>query len=243
MKKINLYGVFLFTAMIFLLSSCISDIIGVTGKGKVVSEARKVTAFDAIEMLGNTDVDIVKADTFGVVVSDYENLLEYMDISVSDKVLTIKKVSSTKLIYNSVAKITVSLPDPLYTVTLGGSGDINVNSPFNDIQTVKILGVGNISMMKNAQYSDLKLALIGSGNIEVNGATENVTSSILGSGNLNLPSLAANKADCNISGVGNIYINAIKELKVVISGKGKIEYSGNPVVNTTITGTGSVVHK
>ena len=243
MKKLNVIRLSLLTILVFSITSCLSELIGVTGKGEILTEERNVTAFEGIELLGSADIEIVKGETFKVEVSDYENLTEFINVEVDNKLLIIKKKPSTQIIYNSKTKIYITLPDPLYTIALGGTGNISVKSSFSNLQSVKILGKGNIFLSENAEYKDVKFTIIGVGDIEAKGTTEKLTANITGKGNLNLALLVANSAECYISGNGNIYVDVNDLLKATISGAGLIEYSGNPVVNTTITGTGSVKHK
>lgn len=243
MKKENVIRLFAHIVPFILLTSCVSDILGVTGKGEIVTEERTVTAFDGIELLGKADVEITKGETFKVEVSDYENLTDFLVVEVSNKLLTIKRMPQHQVIYNSKAKVFITLPDPLYTITLGGTGNINVNSGFDALQAVKILGSGEIQLNENAEYKDIKITLIGVGNIKAKGVTDKLTANITGKGNLYLASLNTNNAECYISGSGNIYVDVNNQLKATISGTGIVEYTGNPGVNASITGSGSVIQK
>ena len=54
-----------------LLSSCIAELFGVSGKGAIITENRTATNFHSIELLTSADVEVIKGDTFLVQVSDY----------------------------------------------------------------------------------------------------------------------------------------------------------------------------
>ena len=243
MKKINLTGQLLVLSVVFLFSSCITNWFGVTGKGSIVTETRQVSSFNSVDLTGAADVEITKGDSLVVKVSNYENIIQYLYLEVEDNTLIIRNEPETTILFNSKAKVQITMPDPLYAAYLTGSGNFTINSGFNDLNTLKIIGSGNMNITENGSYNDLDVRILGSGDITAKGTVNSLTAKIVGSGNLKLANLVAVNSDCAISGSGNIYTNATSSLKATISGSGTIEYSGTPTVNTSITGSGSVNHK
>ncbi len=51
--------------------------------------------------------------------------------------------------------------------------------------------------------------------------------------------LQSDNATVDVSGAGNIVVNARKKLKASISGAGVVEYLGDPVVKESISGVGT----
>ena len=56
-----------------------------------------------------------------------------------------------------------------------------------------------------------------------------------------LSNLKAQKADCLISGSGDVYVNVENTLIATITGSGNIVYSGRPVITITDNGSGRLI--
>lgn len=109
---------------------------------------------------------------------------------------------------------------PLLTMTLNGSGSINVSRLSGDVLAVDIPGSGEVDI-KNGSVADLNLKATGSGSADLTG-------------------MRSQNATVTHSGSGLLRVNAVQELKVTLSGSGSVEYRGNPYVEQTITGTGTL---
>jgi translation initiation factor IF-1 len=225
----------------FLFTSC-TDWFGVTGTGNIISQKRTATDFHSVSLLTAAKVYIVKGDSFKVEISDYENLLQHISIKVDNHNLTISNDPIFTVLLNSKAKVTITMPDSLLGVAIAGSGDINLNSPFKDLNTLAITGSGNIYANEPLNILAMNASILGSGNITAIGSVQTLTGLISGSGNLQLSNLNATNANCTISGSGSIYVHSNTSLKATISGSGNIIYSGNPIVDASITGSGKVFH-
>jgi len=224
------------------LSSCISDLFGIAGKGSIVTLPRVATDFQTVTLNNAAKVTIQKGDSFKVEVSDYENIIQYLSVKVTDHNLVITTDPVYTLLSNSQAKVIITMPDSLSAVTLNGSGEINLNSPFKDFKSAVILGSGNINANQNLNIMTLNASVIGSGNITAKGNVGVLTALISGSGNIQLSGLNAVTASCSITGSGNINVAVSNSLKASISGSGNVIYSGTATVDATITGSGRVIH-
>jgi len=225
----------------FVSTSCILSIDGIMGKGPIIDEYVAVTGFSSVETSSSADVEITKGDSLEVILSDYENFLEYWDIKVVNNTLIIQTKPFTSLV-NSKAKVKVVLPTALYEVKVSGSGDIKLNSAFPELEKASISGSGNINGNVSAEYSKLFMSISGSGSFNFIGTAEELKASTTGSGKMYLSDLVANDAICSVLGSGNMYVYAKKSLKVVITGSGNIVYSGNPVVDVQASGSGRLKH-
>lgn len=240
-KKSLCTAVLVMISLVF--SSCIGDLFGITGKGSIVSKSCTVKDFQSVTLNSAANVDVVKGDSFKVEVSDYENLLSYHSVTVSNHILMISKVPASTLLNNSKAKVTITMPDSLIHVTLNGSGDINVNSAFKDLMSTEIFGSGNINANQSLNIAKLNANIYGSGNIAATGKVDSLKAIITGSGNIDFSTLRANYANCTISGSGNISVAVVITLKATISGSGNVYYYGTPNINATMSGSGAVLKK
>jgi hypothetical protein len=227
-------------SLLVVNTSCLSDLNAISGKGNIVSETRYVSNFTSVELLTSANVEIVKGDTFDVQVSDYENIIEYIDLKmVGDKLIICTEPESAN-VWNSEAKIRITMPDILYSVKLGGSGTIKVGSAFNKLQYLSISGSGDINVAESCSLRRLETQITGSGNMKAFGNVEVLKAKISGSGSMYLSNLKAKSATCTLTGSGKMFVNIENTLDAYLSGSGDIIYSGNPVVNSYLSGSGRV---
>lgn len=224
-----------------IMSSCIPEWNLIVGDGEIVSQTVHVDdEFTAIELQSYANVIINKGTNFQVEISDYENLIEYMDVRVTNGKLIIKTSPAYMSITHSEAKVMITMPDTLYSILLSGSGDVVVNDAFNKLQILKISGSGDIILKSDAQYDYLKATISGSGQISGSGTATELETLISGSGYIRFEELITQSAQCTISGSGNTYVSVVTNLDANISGSGNIIYYGNPSVDASVTGSGRV---
>lgn len=221
-------------------TACFSDWNAVSGKGSIISETRHAESFTAIELQTAADVEIVKGNAYHVTVSDYENLLQYITLEVVDNRLVIKKDPLTINLWNSKARVTVTMPDSLYAVTLAGSGQMNIDPAFSKLESLRLNGSGNIFIEDYCALDKLEAQITGSGNIRAKGTVNNLNAKVTGSGNMMLSGLEAYDAKCTLAGSGNMYVAVENELVVYLTGSGDVFYYGNPIVNSYASGSGKV---
>lgn len=205
----------------FLFSSCKKEVI--RGKGDIVSQERAVSNFSRIKIKGITDVTVVQGSSFRVTVSDYENLVNEIETSLSGEELTIgynRDVWVTK----GNSKATITMPS-LKGVRVDGSGDFIIDGPFTGTNffSVQINGSGNVNI-NNAVVDEADIHISGSGDVKNFG-------------------LQCKKATVKISGSGNAELTVSEFLDVRIDGSGDVYYKGNASVNTRINGSGKVVKR
>ena len=240
MKTRHLFLPIVMAFMIILCTSCIFDMKIITGKGNIITETRNATNFTSVDLQTGANIEIVKGSNFKVSVSDYENIVKYLSLAVENNCLIIKKEPNSVSLWNSKAKVVITMPDPLYSINLSGSGNIYVNSSFNDLNNLMVSGSGNIAILSNSQLNKLEARIAGNGNINAIGSVQDLTTNISGSGSVMFTELKARNATCSISGSGNTNVFIEDKLEASISGSGNIVYSGTPVVNSNLTGSGRV---
>jgi hypothetical protein len=232
-KQIFLLYVFIFGM------SCSMNLFGITAKGNVITREKEVAGFNSIELLSSANVEITKGEKFGVIVSDYENIIDYIAVSVENNQLVITTEPSVK-INRSKAKVTITMPDNLHSVSLKGSGDVDVKSNFTSLNSISVSGSGNVRAESCCGLDNLDVFVYGSGNVDLKGNVQHLKAIISGTGNMNLFDLQAQSAECFMIGSGDIKVNALKELNVTNSGAGNIIYKGDPLVAMDVNGVGSV---
>lgn len=203
-----------------MMTACNQELI--TGKGKIVTDTVNLTTFDKVEIVGSCDVELYNGTECYAELSDYENLLPYLEVFVDGNTLVIKTKDNVALI-GSRAKVKLFIPNQLTALSITGSGDIDINGTFNSLNNLTITGSGDIE------------ASVAS--------TTNVTDILItGSGDVDILKIMANTVNCTISGSGDCKVYATHTLNIDISGSGDVYYKGNPAVNSSISGSGEIHH-
>lgn len=241
MNKKNIFYALFVLPMLIAFSSCVFSFDGTVGKGSIIEQEFNLSTFNTIENLSSAEVSVIKGESLQVLLSDYENLIELWDVKVKDNRLIIQSKPFSSLI-NSKAKVTVILPTALHGLKVSGSGDVELNGAFSELTNASISGSGNIIGNVITDYSKLNLTIFGSGSINFTGTADELKAITSGNGKMQLSDLETSDVDCTVSGSGNMYVHAIKSLKVVITGSGNVVYSGNPIVDVNAMGSGKVRH-
>lgn len=234
--KILLSG--LFSCLLLLNTSCLTDFDGISGRGNIVSEIRSVNAFTSVELNSSANVQIVQGNAFEVEVSEYDNIMDCIETKVVGSKLIIRKNPGSLNVWNSKANIRITMPDTLFSVKLAGSGNMRVGPSFNELQYVTLTGSGTITISEMVNSNRLETQITGSGDLNISGHVQYLLARNSGSGNLNLSSLKAKRASCTLEGSGNMFVTIEHTLEAFLSGSGDIVYSGNPVVNSYMSGSG-----
>ncbi|MBO9701755.1 MAG: DUF2807 domain-containing protein [Sporocytophaga sp.] len=208
------------------------------GSGDIASIERSLPQFNGVEINGSFDVHIKKDSVQKVVITADDNILPIIETEVENGILEIEIDEDECLRKSSKVDLYISMLS-LRRVRLNGSGNVNGDGQFTgDEMDVSINGSGNISL--NFNGGNLRSKIDGSGNITLSGISYNSTHEINGSGRINAKNMESQKVDTKINGSGNISVKVMQTLKANISGSGSVGYSGNPVSEVSISGSGKV---
>lgn len=224
--------------LLFSLSSCHKNCIGIIGKGSAVTEQRQYDNFDRINLHCDADLEYTQDSTWFVELRGQSNILEVLKTEQEGSSLAFS--FSKNVLKHSGLTIVVHTPR-LTGLDISGSGNITARSALacNHLN-LHISGSGNINL-QSLQAATLDASISGSGNISgAAGKTDNQKLSISGSGNIDLRNLSCNSSSCRISGSGDMTVNATETLEVTISGSGNLRYTGHPQINSNISGSGTV---
>jgi len=120
---------------------------------------------------------------------------------------------------------------------VSGSGDLTLKGKARSIDS-DISGSGKITF-EGAIAGRLDIGISGSGRFLAAGSADEIKVSISGSGNINAADLVVDRCDVRISGAGAATVNVQSVLNTDISGSGSVTYKGNPTqLNSRSSGSG-----
>lgn len=254
MKKISLLLFFLSFGLITVQAQWGRNMI--KGSGKLDTKVVQTKDYDAVQLNGSIDVELVVGQEGKIEIKGDDNLLEYVVVEVRGDKLVIQ----TKDNFNYMSKRGLRVRVPVKSisdVSLNGSGDIvstdrivakdiSINLQGSgdiemDIEApiirVSLQGSGDIEL--NAQAAVIDAKLRGSGDIDIEGMTDKLGVSVNGSGDFNGFGLTANDTDVSVQGSGDAAVIAKETIKAYASGSGDVVYKGNPSssdINTSGSG-------
>ena len=211
----------------------------VRGSGEETIESRPFADFERIVLAGEGGVLFGTGSDGLVEVETDDNLLVHIRTDVSGDTLTIS--TEPWIDIDPTSGVIYRLGCPSVTaVVLSGAGSIDLaGCATNDRLEIELLGAGTIGAPA-LEVSALQASLPGAGRIAATGRTERLDVVLTGTGNFDGGDLRADIASVDSLGVGMTTLWVTTELDVSINGVGGVRYFGEPVVDSTVTGVGSI---
>jgi hypothetical protein len=211
---------YLLLALIFLFAGCHFQIHDeITGSGVRLKEKREVASFTSIATEGAFDIEVVCQKPQSVEVEADDNLLPLITTEVSNNVLHIRSNRSYSV--NDPIKVAISLPN-LEGVSVSGAGKLDVAGIKNDKFEIDANGATTIRVAGETKLID----------IDTNGA-----------GKIDAHKLRSARGVVEAKGVARVDVNVTEQLEVTVSGPSHVTYEGDPVLNKTVNGPGTVEKK
>lgn len=230
------------------------------GNGHISTETRTLSTFSRVEINGDFKVLVdTGSSSFAVIEAD-ENLQDLIVTNVSGDKLIIETRNGDCLYPTHPVEIRIKTPS-VSQIVLNGSGNVYCNGliseelflrlsgsgdmHFTEINavsaTLELEGSGNIDFGTNVE--DLYAECEGSGEIRLNGEARNSELRVIGSGHLRASQLNTDICIAFINGSGTIDTDVNISLDVTIMGSGTVNYYGNPVISSYISGSGKIVRQ
>lgn len=206
-------------AISILFSSCLKE--RLEGNGNVVTEVRSLSNFSGVVNSGSKRIHVSYGPEYKVELRGSSNLIPAYRSRITNGDLSLY-YDQVNVRYDDI-EVYVTMP-AIRRANLSGSGKISINGnfPSQDFFESRISGSGDIQVNGGFDVNDLDVTVSGSGRADL----------------LNIES---RRAEVFISGSGDVKVNVRDHLKAKISGSGRAYYTGNPTIETDISGSGKVV--
>lgn len=214
--------------------------LGVKGEGPIVRKELKIDKFNGIELAISGNVYLREGDRQSVSVESHKNIIELLHTSVQNDLWKIHFTKSVRGYQKMNVYVTVPT---LQRIAVSGSGNIRGETPFNWKGTVKLAVSGSGDIQIELHSAEVDASISGSGDITVKGTAGRLEVAISGSGNVHAAGLNVETAAVAISGSGDCSAHPRNDLDVRISGSGDVTYYGKPKVHSKISGSGNIIPK
>ncbi|MGD8454894.1 MAG: head GIN domain-containing protein [Anaerolineales bacterium] len=244
MKQQNKILIFILVLALSTLA-CIVTINGwdggdrVEGSGNVITEERRVSGIDKIDMAGIGYLVIEFGDEESLTVEAEDNIIEYIETTVMGQTLNISLEDGHNFQPMEPIRFYLTVVE-VEKIEVSGLGDVKLPEIEMAEFAIDISGGGNVDI-DQLDASLFEVDISGVGNLEVAGGTVvRQVVSISGGGNYKARRLESQDAEVDISGLGNATVRVSETLDVSIGGGGNVDYYGNPTVDSNVTGLGKI---
>ena len=210
--------------LIVLLAGCVVLVVGchlpgIRGNGHIKTEERSVVSFVNLDAGGAFEIEWQNGSPALRITTD-ENLLRYIETNVSGDTLHLRTREHVWPTHG--IKVVISSP-----TRAGG----------------KIRGAVKLTV-KQLSGAIFALESKGASEVVLDGSIDQLLVDMTGASQLSAAGLQAKTAEISTTGAGDADVAVSDSLKVVITGAGKLTYSGNPpTIKKQITGAGTIRHK
>ena len=191
----------------------------VTGSGKRVVQKRDIGSFTSITTEGAFHIEVTCQKEPSLEIEGDDNVLPLITAEISNNVLQLSNSKGYSV--NEPIKIKLSVSN-LEGLSVSGAGRIDIKGMNNDSFEI-----------------DSKGAPV----IMVSGSTKTITIDSSGAGQIDTNNLRAARATVDTKGATKIELDVAEQLDVTVSGPSTVTYKGDPVVNKTINGPGTVARR
>lgn len=207
------------------------------GSGNVESETRTVEPFHSVDSRISGDVFVEQGGESSLKIEAEDNLLPLLETRVENGVLVIQAEKCIRPL--KPIKVYAGM-DEVRSLSLSGSGDITGTTPI-DSENLELAIIGSGDMEMEVKASSLKSRISGSGDFHLEGDAATHEIEIDGSGDVDALGLRTEVTRVRIYGSGNAKVYTDRELDVEIGGSGSVFYWGDPEkFNTQVSGSGKV---
>ena len=228
MKKL-----FVLVLALGLFTSCV----GVRGNGNVKTETRNIEGFSKIDVSGAVDVFVKQGDKEELTIKADENLMEYIETSVSGGELRIRP---KKNISNYKKLDVYVVMRELEGVEASGACDVIGEGKFTS-KYCELDASGASDIELEIECEGLDIDVSGASDVKLSGYSEVTDIEASGSSDVKAIKLVTKRCQISSSGASGVEIEVEKKLEVDASGASNVRYKGNPKeVNRSTSGASSV---
>ena len=176
----------------------------VNGSGRIVTQARPVSNFRAIELGGSADLHVRLGSRPSLSIQADDNLMPYLTSDVVAGTLRLGTRGSFRTHHRLAIYVTVP-----------------------DVQSIRSRGSGNVDVT-GVSNREIHLVTQGSGDLRARGRTGFLDAKVQGSGNADMRGIEADNARVAVLGSGNAWVATRGAVSAVSLGSGNVYVIGRP---------------
>jgi len=228
------FGILL--GLITLASAGCNYLEGISGNGNVVKETRNVSSFDGIKIGGAFKVFLSQGNTESVVIEADENLMSIIETDVRGGKLVVGTEENIRHSKKLNIYITVKT---LKNIDVSGAVEMKSEGKL-ELENLDFQGSGASEITLNFTADHVEGDFSGASEIEFEGSAKSCRLDMSGASELKAEGFEVTAFDLVLSGAGDADIHVTGKLNARVSGAANVRYTGDPKVDSEISGAGSV---
>lgn len=209
----------------------------VNGKGDPVTQTFGLNGFTKLDHGIKGDVVLVKDDNQFVEVTAQQNIMDILDLSVSDGTLKLRTKKSKSIGNFDQLKFVVHAP-LIENVKIGGAGTVTGGDGISGSDFRCRLAANGRLELTGMDVTYTEIIIAGAGVVKVQGTADKSDLGVGSSGAIEAFELSSDETNAQLKGNGSIQTRTNVKLNAILQGSGGIYYKGNPTVTSQITGNG-----
>ncbi len=212
-----------------------------TGSGNIVTETRKTGSFDAISVGGSFEVEVKTGDVTSVVVEADDNIMKYIETTVSGNTL---KINTEDLHNYSDVHMKVYVTAPAITsIKASASAEVVAENILTGSGRLTFKASSSASIKAEVDAPEIETDANSSATITLTGKTKTHKTEASSSADIKAFGLLSENTTANVSSSASIQVHASVNLNARASSSGSIEYKGAATVTKSESSSGSVEKK
>lgn len=212
-----------------------------TGSGNIVTETRKTGNFDAISVGGSFEVEVKIGDVTLVVVEADDNIMKYIETTVSGNTL---KINTEGLHNYSDVHMKVYVTAPAITsIKASASAEVVADNILTGSGRLTFKASSSASIKAEVNAPEIETDASSSATITLTGKTKTHKTEASSSAEIKTFGLLSENTTANVSSSASIEVHASVSLNARASSSGSVDYKGAAAVTKSESSSGTVEKK
>jgi hypothetical protein len=223
----------------------------VRGSGPIGEKEYALEGFSQVEVSNAVEFELTESESYSVMVTGYENLIERLDVELSEQTLVVRLKPGTY--FRNNIKAVIGMPELDKLTVSGASRGTAVGFVSTGVCILEISGasradidieVGTVIMNVSGasrvtgaiSTQTATLIISGASRCQLTGSSDAMNLDVSGASQAHLSEFPTENTNANVSGASKAIVNVTGLLNVDLSGASTLTYTGNPtlgMVNVT----------
>lgn len=236
-------------SLVFLLFASCADDPCLKGSGNTIIETRELQdSIITFQVSNNLNVDVYLSDRNYVEIEGGENVIPFISVEMSDTVLLLKNNNKCNFLRNFDQNLKVRLYlKSVSRFMFDGSGTLNFMDTLKGrevlVKSLQGSGTINLTVWLDDNIGRIRISLEdGSVDVNVKGRAHYLNTYFTTTSTIDAKDLITNICGVYTESAGDIVVNAIEHINVLIYSIGDIKYRGSPTIRIeNHTGSGQIM--
>lgn len=225
-------------AYLFLLLIVLGSCSHRSGSGNIITETRSAGSFDGISVGGDFEVEVKTGDAISVVVEADDNIMKYIETTVSGNTLKIRTEDMNN--YSNVhMKVYITAP-AIKSIRASASAQVDVEGVLINTNQLTFDASSGASIKSKVDAPGVSAEASSGASIDLDGKTRDYTAGASSGAEIRTEDLLSETTTVKVSSGASAAVHASVNLNASASSGGSVRYRGAATVTKSESSGGSV---